>query len=58
MLLQPAELVIIFGAAIGTVIVANPLPTLIAIGKGIAGGFHGQAPSPRPFYTGQPEDAL
>jgi chemotaxis protein MotA len=36
-LFQPAELVIIFGAAIGTVVVANPLPTLIRIGKGLAG---------------------
>jgi chemotaxis protein MotA len=40
-LIQPAELVIIFGAAIGTVIVANPLPTLMGIVdglKGIVGG--------------------
>ena len=36
-LMQPAELVIIFGAAIGTVVVANPLPTLIRIVKGMAG---------------------
>jgi chemotaxis protein MotA len=36
-LFQPAELVIIFGAAVGTVVVANPLPTLIRIGKGLAG---------------------
>src|SRR5450432_4576414 len=40
-LFQPAELVIIFGAAIGTVVVANPLPTLIKIGNGIAGVFGG-----------------
>jgi len=40
-LLQPAELVIIFGAAVGTVVVANPLPTLIRIGKGLAGVFGG-----------------
>src|SRR5689334_4157815 len=38
-LFQPAELVIIFGAAVGTVVIANPLPTLIKIGKGIAGVF-------------------
>ena len=38
-LFQPAELVIIFGAAIGTVVVANPLPVLIKIGKGLAGVF-------------------
>src|SRR5450759_1566338 len=36
-LLQPAELVIIFGAAVGTVVVANPLPILIKIGQGLAG---------------------
>ena len=40
-LFQPAELVIIFGAALGTVAIANPLPTLIRIGKGIAGVFSG-----------------
>lgn len=36
-LLQPAELVIIFGAAVGTVVVANPLPVLIRLGKGLVG---------------------
>jgi len=40
-LLQPAELVIIFGAAVGTVVIANPLPTLKKIGGGIAGVFAG-----------------
>src|SRR3954454_384962 len=40
-LFQPAELVIIFGAAIGTVVIANPLPVLIQIGKGLAGVFAG-----------------
>jgi len=40
-LMQPAELVIIFGAAVGTVVIANPLPTLIKIGKGLAGVFAG-----------------
>jgi chemotaxis protein MotA len=40
-LFQPAELVIIFGAAIGTVVIANPLPILIKIGKGILGVFAG-----------------
>ena len=38
-LLQPAELVIIGGAALGTLLIANPLPTLIKIGKGLAGTF-------------------
>lgn len=36
-LMQPAELIIIFGAAIGTLIVANPLPTLVRILKGLMG---------------------
>src|SRR6267142_3046045 len=38
-LMQPAELIIILGAAIGTVLVANPLHILAAIGKGIGGAF-------------------
>jgi chemotaxis protein MotA len=40
-LMQPAEFVIICGAALGTLVVANPLPTLIKIGKGLAGVFGG-----------------
>jgi chemotaxis protein MotA len=48
-LLQPAELVIIFGAAIGTVVIANPLPTLIEIGKGLKGVFAGN-PYTKPLY--------
>jgi len=35
------DLVIIFGAAIGTVVIANPLPVLIQIGKGLVGVFAG-----------------
>src|SRR6266481_2579678 len=35
------ELIIILGAAIGTVLVANPLHILMAIGKGIGGAFGG-----------------
>ncbi len=38
-LVQPAELLIIFGAAMGTVLIANPLPVLIKIGKGLVGVF-------------------
>lgn len=38
-LLQPAELVIIGGAAVGTLLIANPLPVIISILKGIAGVF-------------------
>jgi chemotaxis protein MotA len=40
-LMQPAELIIILGAAIGTVLIANPLYILTAIGKGIGGAFSG-----------------
>src|SRR5579863_7518445 len=38
-LMQPAELVIIFGAAIGTILIANPLPVVIRMLKGVAGAF-------------------
>lgn len=38
-LVQPAELVIIGGAAIGTLLIANPLPVIIAVLKGVAGAF-------------------
>jgi chemotaxis protein MotA len=40
-LMQPAELVIIGGAALGTLLIANPLPVIIAILKGLAGIFGG-----------------
>ena len=40
-LVQPAELVIIFGAAIGTVLIGNPLYILKAIIGGITGVFGG-----------------
>ena len=40
-LMQPAELIIILGAAIGTVLIANPLHILTKIGSGIAGAFGG-----------------
>jgi chemotaxis protein MotA len=48
-LMQPAELLIIGGAALGTVLIANPLPTIIRIGKGVIGVF---LPSPysKAFY--------
>jgi chemotaxis protein MotA len=48
-LLQPAELVIIFGAAFGTVVIANPLPTLLRIGGGVLGVFTGSSFS-KAFY--------
>ena len=40
-LIQPAELVIIGGAAVGTVLIANPLHILKAIAGGIGGVFGG-----------------
>lgn len=40
-LIQPAELVIIGGAAVGTVLIANPLYILKAIAGGIGGAFGG-----------------
>ena len=40
-LLQPAELLIIGGAAVGTVLIANPLHILKKIGAGIGGTFGG-----------------
>ena len=40
-LMQPAELIIILGAAIGTVLIANPLHILTKIGSGIGGAFGG-----------------
>lgn len=40
-LIQPAELIIILGAAIGTVLIANPLHILTKIGGGIGGIFAG-----------------
>ncbi len=38
-LMQPAELVIIFGAAVGTILIANPLPVVIRMLKGVGGAF-------------------
>ena len=48
-LVQPAELIIILGSAIGTVIVANPLPTLIRMVKGVLGILSG-SPFTKAFY--------
>lgn len=48
-LLQPAELVIIGGAAIGTVLIANPLHILKKIAGGIAGVF-GSSKYGKPKY--------
>lgn len=48
-LMQPAELIIIGGAAIGTLLVANPLPIVIKIFKG-ALGILKPSPYSKPFY--------
>jgi chemotaxis protein MotA len=49
-LAQPAELLIIIGAAVGTVITANPLSTIIRMGKAMLGVLAGSPYSKR-FYT-------
>ena len=48
-LFQPAELVIIGGAAFGTVLIANPLATVIKIFKGMIGILGGSRYT-KPFY--------
>jgi chemotaxis protein MotA len=40
-LMQPAELIIIGGAALGTIFVANPMPTIIRMSKGLLGALAG-----------------
>ena len=42
-LLQPAELIIILGASIGTILIANPLPVVIRLLKDILAVFKGAA---------------
>src|SRR5580658_3738938 len=49
-LAQPAELIIIFGAAVGTVITANPLSTIIRMVKAMLGVLSG-SPYSKAFYT-------
>src|SRR5215475_2823048 len=49
-LVQPAELVIIGGAALGTLLIANPMPTVIKILTGIIGVLKG-TPYTKPFYV-------
>lgn len=48
-LMQPAELIIIGGAAIGTLLVANPLPVVIKIFKGALGILR-PSPYSKAFY--------
>jgi chemotaxis protein MotA len=49
-LLQPAELLIIGGAAAGTLLIANPLPIVIRIFKGFTGIVKG-SPYTKEFYV-------
>jgi flagellar motor component MotA len=53
-LMQPAEMVVILGAAIGTVLIANPLYILKKIASGIGGAFGG-TPFGKQRYT---DDAI
>ena len=48
-LVQPAELVIIGGAALGTLFIANPLPIIIGVFKGILAALAGN-PYDKKFY--------
>ncbi|MBI4877687.1 MAG: flagellar motor stator protein MotA [Acidobacteria bacterium] len=48
-LVQPAELLIIGGAALGTILVANPLPVVVQMGKGILRVF-GSSPYTQASY--------
>jgi chemotaxis protein MotA len=48
-LIQPAELVIIGGAALGTLLIANPLPVTMKIFKGLIGILKGGGFT-KPFY--------
>lgn len=52
-LIQPSELVTILGAAIGTVLIANPLYILIKIGKGIGGAFGGSPFTKQKYASAQ-----
>src|SRR6202795_1880203 len=49
-LMQPAELIIILGAAIGTVLIANPVHILMKIVKGVGSAFGG-SPFNKQRYT-------
>ncbi|HSM76802.1 MAG TPA: motility-associated protein, partial [Bryobacteraceae bacterium] len=48
-LLQPAELIIIGGAGLGTMLIANPLPVIVRVLKGVGGAFGG-SPFTKAFY--------
>jgi chemotaxis protein MotA len=46
---QPNEVVVIFGAALGTLLIANPLPIIIGVFKGALGSLKG-SPYNKKFY--------
>jgi chemotaxis protein MotA len=48
-LMQPAELIIIGGAALGTLLIANPLQVVKKIVAGVIGSLKGSHRSPRRF---------
>jgi chemotaxis protein MotA len=48
-LVEPAELLIILGSAVGTVIVANPIPTLMKLVKGLLAVLSGN-PFDKAYY--------
>jgi chemotaxis protein MotA len=48
-LVQPAEIIIIVGAAIGTIITANPIPTILRLVKGLLGLLSGDGRN-KAFY--------
>ncbi len=48
-LFQPAELLIIGGAALGTILIANPLPVVIQLAKGLGSAF-GSSPYDKNCY--------
>ncbi|MBN9663122.1 MAG: flagellar motor stator protein MotA [Acidobacteria bacterium] len=51
-LMQPAELVIIGGAALGTIFVGNPMHTIIGMAKAVLGALKG-SPFTKTFYLEQ-----
>ncbi|MBM3785443.1 MAG: flagellar motor stator protein MotA [Acidobacteria bacterium] len=51
-LVQPYEMLIILGAALGTLFIANPLPVIIGVFKGALGIFKG-SPYNKAFYLEQ-----
>jgi chemotaxis protein MotA len=48
-LFQPSEMVIIFGAALGSMLIGNPLSTVIGVFKSLLGVLKG-SPYTKPFY--------